>query len=187
MRTILYFPIFIVGFTFRNNPISKPIRNNFILYTSWGTFLLLVTLITAFSGRDLHILEFNRDSFPELLSATNWSVEKTIFAKCLWSLSVAFFIFFFLKIVSYPKFFSKYGQNCLTFFTIQGCITHIYRDFFNPSLLHALLASVTIILICCYISRFNIQKLITNPFTFVFNGFNQYKASVASGEVAEHK
>lgn len=168
MRTILFFPIFIIGYAMRQKSIEigKPITkksSNIALVT---VSIIILSGLCYFSSRELHVFEFNRDSLHVLMHDFNLTAMYVYCIKIIMGGVIALLCILFLGTIRLPAIFSVYGKHSLLFYTIQAIIVHFYRDVLNPGLIHALFGTLITIGICCLISKSSYVKMITNPLTY---------------------
>lgn len=177
MRTILYFPLFIVGYIAKNKSfdITKQIDKRTLRYALIVLSIFICILLSYFSGRKLHVFEFNRDSLSVLMNDWNLSATYVYCIKIAMGGAFALLCILLLNIVRFPAIFAFYGQHSLLFYTMQAIIVHFYRDIIGPTLIHSLIGSVITITLCCLLCKTTICHHLTNPISAILKKYQLRK------------
>lgn len=169
MRATQFLPFFMIGYYLRKEDIDKLRNMNVGFKVGIVTLLLLIIILAIiYSGRPLHILEFQRNSLPNLLLFLPIGVAGILFAKLGMYLSSLIFCLFFLSVnFQEIKLFERYGKHTLFFFTFQALVIHFIVYFSPLPFTSSIIFSFCFIVLSCFIVRY--EKIITNPFSYLKN------------------
>lgn len=124
MRTCQFFIFFVIGYCISEELISFLRKSNLHKIGLWIVTVVCFCVIGLYSSRELHVLEFHRDTMFSLVESFNCTPVLTMFYKCLILIVALIVSFTFMSIGKYPKAFEKYGRNTLSFFFLQGILVH---------------------------------------------------------------
>lgn len=153
MRSCQYFFFFVIGYCISEDFIAF-LRNNIICKSGlWLATIVLFYFIWVYSSRELHVLEFHRDTMVSLIDQFNWSPFLVLLYKCIILIIALIVSFTFLTIRKFPKCFEKLGRYTLSFFFLQGIIIHKMVLVLPFNIYLELIVSVGVILLGGYIGN----------------------------------
>lgn len=147
MRTCQFFPFFVIGYCLSERIIWQ-LRN--IAYCKWILNILTAVFlffVIIYSSRQLHVLEFHRDTIFSIEDQFEWSFPQTLIYKSLVILVSLIISFSLITIGHFSTIFEKYGRYTLSFFFLQGIIVHKIVMVLPANLFLELLVSIAVIIL----------------------------------------
>lgn len=170
MRTTQFLPFFMIGYYLRKEDIDK-FRNINPQYKIciMALALLISILAVIFSGRPLHVLEYQRNCLFNLLPFLQNGITGVLLAKIGLYLSSLIFCLAFMSI-KLPKveLFERYGRKTLFMFTFQALVIHFIVHFYPLSFIASISFSFCLMILSCFIVQYTrLANFVTNPFSYL--------------------
>lgn len=147
MRTCQFFFFFVIGYCLTEQHILQ-LRNNTYCKLSFSIMTIVMLLfVIANSSRQLHVLEFHRDTLFSLVDQFEWSYFQTFIYKSLVILLSLTISCSLIALKHFPTIFEKYGRYTLSFFFLQGIIIHKFVMVLPANLFLELLVSIAVIIL----------------------------------------
>lgn len=147
MRTSQFFFFFAIGYCMSEDFILKMRNNTLCKISLWSLSIVILYLIGRFSCRDLHVLEFHRDTMFSLMGQFNCSHALCCYYKALLLVASLTICFTLVTIGKFPRFFRKYGSYTLSFYFLQGVVIHKMVQVMPSNLYLEILASGSLIVL----------------------------------------
>lgn len=160
-----YFPLFFLGYCISPNHIEKLRSKAIIKVVLYGASVIAVVCCCVFTSRDLHVLEFHRDSLYGLSSQFGWTWTESLLYLAAITVGGVTISMTLLSVRKLPKFFCDYGRYSLIFYFVQGLLVFKMAKVLPESLLIELLLAACTIVVGVIISKY--CPRITNPVSWL--------------------
>ena len=127
--------------------------------------LVCFAFCLIYSGRILHVLEFNNANVWHMSNLYNQNIGMLLVLKVLVYIGSIITTFAVLMFVNLPKSICAYGSKTLAYYVIQGMFAHILSTYLQVNFYQALFLCVCILILTTVLLRFVDSKFITNPFS----------------------
>ena len=140
-------------------------------------FLSIICFIfcTLYSGRILHVLEFNNANVWWMSSLYQQDIGMLLSLKVLVFIGSIITSLCVLVIVKMPSCICLLGSKTLAYYVVQGIFVHILADYLQPDFVQALLLGLCVIIVTTILLRYVDSKFITNPITSILKWNNWIK------------
>lgn len=129
------------------------------------SLLVCFAFCLIYSGRILHVLEFNNANVWHMSNLYNQNIGMLLVLKVLVYIGSIITTFAVLMFVNLPKSICAYGSKTLAYYVIQGMFAHILSTYLQVNFYQALFLCVCILILTTVLLRFVDSKFITNPFS----------------------
>lgn len=165
-RSCMFLPFFMMGFLRRVKglPIIPDVSKCIKLVLAIAS-LVCFAFCLIYSGRILHVLEFNNANVWHMSNLYNQNIGMLLVLKVLVYIGSIITTFAVLMFVNLPKSICAYGSKTLAYYVIQGMFAHILSTYLQVNFYQALFLCVCILVLTTVLLRFVDSKFITNPFS----------------------
>lgn len=165
-RSCMFLPFFMMGFLRRVKglPIIPDVSKCIKLVLAIAS-LVCFAFCLIYSGRILHVLEFNNANVWHMSNLYNQNIGMLLVLKVLVYIGSIITTFAVLMFVNLPKSICAYGSKTLAYYVIQGMFAHILSTYLQVNFYQALFLCVCILILTTVLLRFVDSKFITNPFS----------------------
>lgn len=165
-RSCMFLPFFMMGFLRRVKglPIIPDVSKCIKLVLAIAS-LVCFAFCLIYSGRILHVLEFNNANVWHMSNLYNQNIGMLLVLKVLVYIGSIITTFAVLMFVNLPKSICAYGSKTLAYYVIQDMFAHILSTYLQVNFYQALFLCVCILILTTVLLRFVDSKFITNPFS----------------------
>ena len=170
-RTFMFLPYFIFGYLLKKQgrPLIPKLKSRMKLLIGMGSIVSIV-LCMVYSGRLLHVLEFNNANIWFISNLHEKDPLYLFFIKFAISMGAIITTAGVLLFIRFPKNISQLGSQTLVFYVVQGIYVHIVARQYSLSFLLSIILSIVSIIISLLLIKCVNLKYITNPISSILNG-----------------
>lgn len=172
-RTFMFFPFFMMGFLRKEKGLSiipkiSGKEKYVIVFLSVICFIFCI----IYSGRILHVLEFNNANVWWMSSLYQQNLGMLLALKVLVFVGSIITSLCMLLIVKMPACICSLGSKTLAYYVMQGIFVHILASYFHPNFIQALILGLCVIIVTTILLRYVDSKFVTNPITSILKWNN---------------
>lgn len=172
-RTFMFLPFFMMGFLRKEKELSiipkvSGKEKYVIVFLSVICFIFCI----IYSGRILHVLEFNNANIWWMSSLYQQNLGMLLVLKVLVLVGSIITSLCVLLIVKMPTCICSLGSKTLAYYVMQGVFVHILASYFHSNFIQALILGLCVIIVTTILLRYVDSKFLTNPITSILKWNN---------------
>lgn len=172
-RTFMFLPFFMMGFLRKEKELSiipkvSGKEKYVIVFLSVICFIFCI----IYSGRILHVLEFNNANIWWMSSLYQQNLGMLLVLKVLVLVGSIITSLCVLLIFRMPTCICSLGSKTLAYYVVQGVFVHILASYFHSNFIQTLILGLCVIIVTTILLRYVDSKFITNPITSILKWNN---------------